>query len=1592
MKKINLIFIITITLLALLSTNVLAVDREQFQIAITQYVKDMKGYNKRFLQASNNKDDRTIISYNNRTVMSTEINDTAMFFTDDTFVSYVYKEVLGLEMISNDTIYADTDIYNNLYSPTKTNCKYFKNAFSGEISVYDENTKNRVNADLMPGDVLVERWWHGGTDIAYIYLGNGEFAYFKDGNVSITDVYVIKNKKFDVARVSESTLNSKSTLKNKFNINAIKTDATTIQDALNNLNLTVTLKNNSEIEFYDTVKKEVVTPVQIAKAVREGVISQYGSIDKLDGDIYLTLDYKDNAGNMVIMGSNNSSEITTNIRKSETSTNNKKFGDYHRYLDIEEYVDMGYIYWGRDYLYQKDHSLYLGICIDIKGSLGKTRVYTIPISNGAEQTNGSNEKYIECFSQIVEEKEDGTKPTLQEFLDISLEPPPETYKLTFAGVGDKEKIRNDSTTAYKTNSEDEILFTVDRDGTYVITPTVKTSQNDYGKIETFPIFIGVPNMFNPGEIISNPHDRISILNAGVKTEGLCKGKICKDKKYENGDYYSKDPMLTYPLKSGVIYVLNVKDMIQFTTDNETRDIDNWEFEFEYLNNKLAELFSHDLLNWKSQNIEQFHINGENDEEFSLFVFFERLLAYPVRNTANLLIIMTNSQAGYIDADAPQMTVSIDTIIFDHYPLTKLSLFAKDVQADDSKNFVNDFLSVINTWYRNFMLIAIVAYLAILLYMGIRIVLNSTAANKAMYKELFAHWVAGVVILFTFPTVIRYAIKINSAFVEMIESVMIDELGLVNDVDSSVIIGEYTAPDDTSEIYDENNRTQEVSDLIKNPFDENDTGYMAIMARRAHNTQRLSYAFVYLIMAFQLMIILIMYYKRLFMVVFLIVLFPLVMIAHLLEKVADIKTGGAFGKWTKEIFINIFVQSIHAIIYSFALSTVMSAGNIDGTNAQNDWILMLVGVTFLFTGEEILKKILGQSSESAPALGKTATKTIAAVTAVTAGSKRIADNVIGSNSHLGRAITNYREGRVLKKKSKLVDEIGTKPKEYRMPPASQLDHFRPEYTDLGDNQALEIGNAIQIMNHIELATPEQISYAMSILPEAKASGKYKDLLQDLNMNDNQLAAFQLARDKVATDAVSGTKTKQQIDMELTMTVEQFFHEANPQVMKAAIYMQAGSALTRNAVKDKDTTEAGIRKEIEEARERLADLQARIRIASDKVKRNTSADEELEANATKLLQDLYGIDRKFTADQYRMALSIAMIKNASSGKYDAKELMTSANFAFRHQNDSVEFARMAAAAGCNIEDFRHVLAEEISRRAYSRNYRTMTDRKAAKKFNGKARSRLDDARKMADCVLEEYEGKNAEPQSDSQRVTVAQVMQQEFKLEALRTEEDKAAQERIFEHEIQTQRQKTNAENQRILTEFTNEMIEATDVYKNKIEGMTAEDMRGLAANKYTQARREAGTAILTTAYSGLAAPIGAGLAIGLGDENGIITEAFAGGLAGAVAADTIVEAGMGDHIKRKVRMRNPYTGEMEEIEVYMIGSHADAGLTLTSSDISADLANKIKAQFLQNKIKQDRYYEERKEQKLQQERAQKRLEDTYRRLMRGDNNSEENTNT
>jgi len=260
----------------------------------------------------------------------------------------------------------------------------------------------------------------------------------------------------------------------------------------------------------------------------------------------------------------------------------------------------------------------------------------------------------------------------------------------------------------------------------------------------------------------------------------------------------------------------------------------------------------------------------------------------------------------------------------------------DADSDEEENdIINSMIdtppvaslkNVVSYWYGVLNGLAVSIYLAMLLYIGVRILLSSTGKANQKYKEMLKSWLVGIIILAFYPFVMKYVVILNDGFIDLIDQ--------------------------------------------GDPEAEGETGDTMLVVRNLAESQgNIALTVVYIIMLVQLIVLLGVYYKRVLMVAFLITIFPIIATLYIWEQ-ANGKSK-SLSTWTREYVVVVLTQLIHAVIY-----VVLIDGAFQAFKTSDNWFIFILSVLFLFEGEKIIRSIFGLKS-SANTIGDLATAGVAA---------------------------------------------------------------------------------------------------------------------------------------------------------------------------------------------------------------------------------------------------------------------------------------------------------------------------------------------------------------------------------------------------------------------------------------------------------------------------------------------------------------------------------------------------------------------------------------------------------------------------------------
>ena len=312
-----------------------------------------------------------------------------------------------------------------------------------------------------------------------------------------------------------------------------------------------------------------------------------------------------------------------------------------------------------------------------------------------------------------------------------------------------------------------------------------------------------------------------------------------------------------------------------------------------------------------------------------------------------------------DIDLPIMLVTPDKIFSNKIPLLDVNIINPNTYytTDDNGNEVevknspvNILQKTISSWYSILRNIATVAFLSVLVYIGIRIIISSVASEKAKYKQMLMDWIVGLCLLFFMHYIMSFLLfstekitdllDINNGEV-IIENKDIDIMGKYNGNNSKVV--------DIVNYYNKDKENNVVNYLS---WRTDMAGYIRYLAQSNIKTTsvstRMGLSILYVTLVIYTYIFMFQYLKRLLSIIFLTLISPFVALAYPLDKVGDGKAQ-AFNMWFKEYLINLLIQPMHLILY-----TVLVGSSIELATDHPIYAIVVFG--FMLQAEKLIKKM------------------------------------------------------------------------------------------------------------------------------------------------------------------------------------------------------------------------------------------------------------------------------------------------------------------------------------------------------------------------------------------------------------------------------------------------------------------------------------------------------------------------------------------------------------------------------------------------------------------------------------------------------------
>lgn len=270
--------------------------------------------------------------------------------------------------------------------------------------------------------------------------------------------------------------------------------------------------------------------------------------------------------------------------------------------------------------------------------------------------------------------------------------------------------------------------------------------------------------------------------------------------------------------------------------------------------------------------------------------------------------------------------TIEGLLTNKYPLFNIDLF-ENVESGPNSDLSNNIKKNAAIWYVSIRNLAVACATIILIYVGIRMAIATTAQDEAKYKQMLTSWFIGVVLLFVIHYLVILMIKTSNIFIDFIKN------AIEKDTDTTsmeLII---------------------LTDVFSN-------------ISKAEGWNKLYYTILYCVLTYYELKFFVMYLFRVFKIFIMMVVAPLICITYPIDAVGDGKAQG-FNNWFRKIMMEIFIQPIHLVIY---IVFIYSAGEI----AKAVPLIAVVFVIALDNGEKIIRsalKIQGKGLKDIKILGK-----------------------------------------------------------------------------------------------------------------------------------------------------------------------------------------------------------------------------------------------------------------------------------------------------------------------------------------------------------------------------------------------------------------------------------------------------------------------------------------------------------------------------------------------------------------------------------------------------------------------------------------------
>ena len=386
---------------------------------------------------------------------------------------------------------------------------------------------------------------------------------------------------------------------------------------------------------------------------------------------------------------------------------------------------------------------------------------------------------------------------------------------------------------------------------------------------------------------------------------------------------------------------------------------------------------------------------------------------------------------------PMIRLSPYEIFSNKGDIFSVNIFKKESEQEASeKTIISKLKNIIRDWYITLRLIAIVGMMSVLVYIGIRILISSTADSKAKYKQMLWDWLMATCLIFVMHYIMVFSNMVVDSITEMIDSISVEtkvgnnELVRNEQGVEGFLIGVSGEGKDTKLDTKSEKLVKKAYELMIEKGNDATKNYEAyfwsdtkgtkakdknsakvlfwptdnfisqarIYAQKVNvddgteNYQYIGFGLVYVVLTVYTVMFIWVYLRRLIYMVFLTLIAPLVALTYPIDKVKD-GQAQAFNFWFKEYAYNLLLQPLHLLLYIILIGSAMKF-------AADNSLYVIVALGFMIPAEKLLKEMFGFKGTTPGSISG-----LAAGAMIMGATKSLFSRAPKSNPALGKASGN-----------------------------------------------------------------------------------------------------------------------------------------------------------------------------------------------------------------------------------------------------------------------------------------------------------------------------------------------------------------------------------------------------------------------------------------------------------------------------------------------------------------------------------------------------------------------------------------------------------